>query len=169
MPPSKLKMDDSSWQDVARHDVVMATVQDFTERCGAVKVAVLLDRGPGRPSPLLECEPGQPITITQDDESFVVPPGALAGVEPLHVHAPKAVPATALHVEPEAGEVAAPLGLLEAMVDAVRGLAAALGGRTVAMGDWTTRSGEVLSIAARVGEPAVLAIGEHEFELGPPN
>jgi hypothetical protein len=158
------------WEEIARHDVVMATVQDFAERCGAVRVAVLLDRGPGREPPLLECEPGQPVTVTQGEEQVVVPAAALAAVEPLHVHAPKAVPATALDVKPGTGEVHAPIGLLDAMVDAVRGLAAALGGKTVAMGDWATRSGEVLSIAARVGEPSVLAFGDHEFEYGtPPN
>jgi hypothetical protein len=99
----------------------------------------------------------------------VVPAAALAGVEPLHVHAPKAVPATALEVRPGTGQVHAPIGLLDAMVDAVRALAEALGGRTVAVGDWATRSGEVLSIAARVGEPAVLSFADDEFEFGPPN
>ncbi len=157
------------WEEVTRHDVVMATVQDFAERSGAVRVAVLLDRGPDREPPLLECEPGQPVTVTQGEEQVVVPGAALAGVEPLHVHAPKAVPATALEVLPETGEVHAPIGLIDALVDAVRELATTLGGKTVAMGDWATRSGEVVSIAARVGEPAVLAFGEHEFELGPPN
>jgi len=156
------------WEEVTRHDVVMATVQDFTERSGAVRVAVLLDRGPDREPPLLECERGQPITVTQGEEQVVVPGAALAGVEPLHVHAPKAVPATAVEVRPETGEVHAPIGLIDALVAAVNDLATALGGRTVAMGDWATRSGEVLSIAARVGEPAVLAFGEHEFEVGPP-
>ena len=157
------------WEEVTRHDVVMATVQDFAERSGAVRIAVLLDRGPERQPPLIECEAGQPVTVTQGEEQVVVPGPALAGVAPLHVHAPKAVPATALEVKPETGEVHAPIGLIDALVEAVRDLAEALGGKTVAMGDWATRSGEVLSIAARVGEPAVLAFGEHEFELGPPN
>jgi hypothetical protein len=156
-------------EDVTRHDVVMATVHDFAERSGAARVAVLLDRGPERQAPLVECEPGGSITVTQGEEQVVVPGAALAGVEPLHVHAPKAVPATALEVRPETGEVHAPIGLVDALVEAVRELATTLGGRTVAVGDWATRSGDVLSIAARVGEPAVLAFGEHEFEVGPPN
>jgi hypothetical protein len=158
------------WDEVVGHDVVMATVQDFAERSGAARVAVLLDRGPDKEPPLLECEPGKPITISQREEQVVVPETALAGVEPLHVHAPKAVPATALDVHPETGEVHAPIGLIDALVEAVQELARTLGGRSVAVGDWTTRSGEVLTVAARVGEPPVLAFGDHEFELPtPPN
>ena len=78
------------------------------------------------------------------------------------------MPATALDVKPDTGEVHAPIGLIDALVDAVRDLATALGGRTVAVGDWQTRSGEVLSIAARVGEPAVLAFGDHQFQMPDP-
>src|SRR3954452_17245312 len=154
-----------NWCEIARHDVVMATIQDFTERIGAIRVAVLLDRGERRQAPLLEAEPGQPLTISQGDENFVVPPTALAGVQPLPLHPPKPVPATAIDVDATLGEVAAPIGVLEALAAAVKELANVLGGRTVAMADFATRSGEPLHIAAREGEPTVVAIGEHEFEL----
>jgi hypothetical protein len=153
------------WQDIARDDVVMATIQDFTERAGAVHVTVLLDRGEGRGSPLVECEPGQPITISQGEQGYVVPPTALAGVDPLPLHPPKPVPATAIDADVALGEVAAPIGALEALASGVRELARALGGRTVAMAEFATRSGDPLSIAARDGEATVLAIGDHEFEL----
>jgi hypothetical protein len=156
---------DTSWQELARHDVVMATVRDFTERAGAVRVIVLLDVGADREPPLLECEPGQPITITQGEEAFIIPPAALLDVEPLPVEPPTPVPATALDVDPALGEVSAPIGAVEMLATAVGELARVLGGRTVAMADFATRSGEPLSIAARPGEPTVLAVGEHEFEL----
>jgi hypothetical protein len=158
----------TGWQDLARHDVVMATIREFTERAGAVHVAVLLDRGPDREPPLLECEPGQPLTISQGEENFIVPPQALDGVRPLPVEAPKPVPASALSVDPALGEVEAPIGVVEALADAVRRLAQALGGRSVAMADFATRSGEPLSIAAREGEPVVLAFGDHEFQVPGP-
>lgn len=158
----------SRWAQLARHDVVMATLRDFTERSGAVRVTVLLDRGEGLQPPLLECEPGQPITISQGEEAFVVPPAALAEVDPLPVRAPTPVPATALEVDPVLGQVEAPLGAVDMLISTLRELAAALGGRTVAMGDFATRSGEEISIAARPGEPAVLAVGDAEFELPEP-
>jgi hypothetical protein len=113
----------------------------------------------------VECEPGQPLTISQGEENFIVPPQALEGVEGLPVEAPRPVPASALSVDLALGQVEAPIGVLEGLADGVRRLARALGGRSVAMADFATRSGEPLSIAAREGEPVVLAMGEHEFQL----
>ena len=155
----------TSWKDLARHDVVLATLRDFTDRAGAVRVTVILDMGDGLEPPLLECEPGQPLTITRGEEAFIIPPSALVDVPPLPVQPPTPVPATAIEIDPTLGEVSAPIGAVEMLAEAVGALAAALGGRTVAMADFATRSGEPLSIAARPGEPTVLAIGEHEFEL----
>ncbi|MGI8623803.1 MAG: hypothetical protein ACR2NB_10045 [Solirubrobacteraceae bacterium] len=146
-------------------DVVLATVRDFTDRSGAVRVVVLLDRGPDREAPVLECEPGGPLTMGQGEDSFVVPPSDLVGIPPLSVRTPKPVPPTALDVDPVRGQVAAPLGVVEGLADAVTDLARVLGGRTVAVVEFATRSGEPLSIAARPGEPVVLAIGEQQFEL----
>ena len=157
--------DPGSWKEIARHDVVMATIREWTERAGAVHVAVLLDRGPDRQAPLLECEPGQPLTISAGEENFIVPPQALEGVVPLALETPRPVPASAISVDPALGEVEAPLGVVESLADGVRRLAGVLGGRSVAMADFATRSGESLTIAARVGEPVVLAIGDHEFQL----
>jgi hypothetical protein len=159
----------TSWQQLGRHDVAMATIQRFAERAGAVRVAVLLDRGPEHEPPLLACEPGQAFTISQGGQDFVLAADALAGVAPLPVDPPPSVPASAIDVDAERGEVAAPLGVIEALVRAVEELARVLGGRTVAMADFATRSGEPLSVAARPGEPVVLAIGEHEFEYDPPD
>jgi hypothetical protein len=155
----------TGWRDIARHDLAMATLRDFTDRSGAVRVRVLLDRGEGVEPPLLECEPGQPITISRGEEAYIVPPSALADVPPMAVEPPTPVPATAIDVDATLGEVAAPIGVVEMLSSAVRELARVLGGRTVAMADFATRSGEPLSIAARPGEPTVLAIGEHQFEL----
>lgn len=149
----------------ATDDVLLATVRDFTDRSGALRVVVLLDRGPDRTIPTLECIPGEPLTISQGDEQYLVPPSELVGVVGLAVDAPRPVPATAIDVDPQLGRVAAPIGAIEMLALAVRELAAALGGRTVAVADFATRSGEALSIAARPGEPVVLAMGEHQFEL----
>lgn len=153
------------WQEIARHDVVMATVRAFTERAGALRVAVLLDRGEDVDCPLLECEAGRALTVSQGDERFLVPDEALHGVPPLPLAPLKPLPATAIDVDAPEGRIAAPLGAVEALAAAVTELARVLGGRTVAMADFATRSGEELSIAARVGEPVVVAVGEQQFEL----
>lgn len=150
------------------HEVLLATVEDFAHRSGALRVAVLLDLGEGLEPPLLEWEAEAGLTLSQGEAAYAVPPSMTAGAEPIHVHAPKAVPAGALDVDPTLGEVAAPIGLMDALVDAVTGLARVMGGRSVAVADFATRSGEPLSVAARVGEPAVLAVGEHEFQVGRP-
>jgi hypothetical protein len=144
------------------HEVVLATVRDFTDRSGATRVTVVLDLGADVPPPLIECEPGEPPTV---NEEHVVPITEFAGAGPLFVPAPKPVPATAIDADPQTGEVAAPIGVLEGLADAVAGLATALGGRTVAIAEFATRNGDALSIAARPGEPVVLAIGEQQFQF----
>ena len=147
-------------------DVLLATVRDFADRSGALRVAVLLDRGPDRLPPTIEAEPGEPVTISQGEENFIVPPGDLAGVEPIHVHLPIAVPPTAMDVDVERGEVAAPIGLLDALADGVAGLAAAMGGRSVAQAEFGTRSGTPISLTARPGDATVVTVGEAQFEIG---
>ncbi len=84
---------------------------------------------------------------------------------PIHIELPKPVPATALNVDLALDQIEAPIGVAEALADAVATLARVMGGRSVAVAEFATRSGEPLSIAARPGEPPVLTAGEHQFEL----
>jgi hypothetical protein len=75
-------------------------------------------------------------------------------------------PPTALGVEPETGELEAPLGVIDNLGQAVLGLAAAFGGRSVATADFATRDPQLpITIAAREGEPLVLAAGDRRFVL----
>jgi hypothetical protein len=158
--------DDTAWGALARHDAVVATVRMFAERSGAVRVSVLLDLGAERTPVLLECEPGEPVAITAGEQLYLVPDDLLRDVEPLPVTPPRPVPATAISVDPGQGQIAAPIGAVASLALAVRELARALGGRTVAMADFATATGEPLSIAAREGEPLVLAMGDQQFTLG---
>ena len=155
----------TAWQDLARHDVAIATVRMFAEQSHAVRVAVLLDRGDGQRPALIECEPGEPLMISEGEDTFIVPDEALRGVTPLAVEPPPAVPASALEVDPTSDEVRGPIGAVQALAGAVRELARALGGRTVATADFATRSGEPVTIAAREGEPVLLGLGDHQFAL----
>jgi hypothetical protein len=70
----------------------------------------------------------------------------------------------------EAAQIAAPPGAIAYVAAAVRDLAVLLGGRNVAMAQFTTSDpGAPLSITARAdgSEPLVLALGEEEFEMDP--
>ena len=156
---------DQPWDAVARHEVALATLLAFTERSLAARASVLLDPGDGAPVALLECEPGGPLSLTEDGHAHVVPVDAIAGVTPWPMADPRAVPASALEIDPEEGTVAAPLGAMAALGEAVLALAQAMGGRSVATAEFATRSGEPITIAARQGEPLVLAVGEDQFEL----
>jgi hypothetical protein len=149
----------------ARDDVVLATVRDFVERSGALGVTVLLDRGEGHGAPLVDCRAGEPLTVTQGTQSALIPDQALEGVPPLPLSPPRPVPPTALEVDPVLGEVSGPIGVVAMLAEGVLELARVLGGRTVAVADFATRSGDELSISARDGEPVVLTVGEQQFEL----
>jgi hypothetical protein len=149
----------------AAPDVLLATIRDFADRTGALRVAVLLDLGPGKSTPTIEAGPGEPLTIEQGEDNYIVPPVELVGVMPLEIDTPKAVPATALNFDPIKEELEAPLGAVEALARAVQDLAAAMGGRSVALAEFGTRSGDPLAVAARPGDPVVISSGEHQFEL----
>ncbi len=146
-------------------DVLLATVRDFADRAGALRVAVVLDRGEGHVAPTIEAEPTEPLTISAGDANFIVPPADLVGVMPIHIDLPKPVPATALNIDLSLEQIEAPIGVVDALADAVASLAKAMGGRSVAIAEFATRSGEPLSIAARIGEQPVLTAGEHQFQL----
>ena len=155
----------TSWDLIARYDSVLATLQVFAEHSLATRVTVLLDAGDGVTSTLLECEPGEPLAITEGEATYLVPPEALLGVSPLPMLPPRAVPASAIDFDLEQGEVAAPIGAVSALGLAVLELARVMGGRSVASADFATRDGEPLTIAAREGEPLILALGDAQFEL----
>ncbi|MEA2169072.1 MAG: hypothetical protein QOF76_2372 [Solirubrobacteraceae bacterium] len=148
------------------HDVMLATVRDFTDRTGARRVVVILDLGDATDPPVIECEPGEPIAISAGEEDVIVMPADFAGAEPILLEVPKAIPETAIEADAETGQVSAPIGALDAFAEALTAFAGALGGRTLAVADLGTRSGATLTVAARPGEPVIVAIGEQQFELG---
>lgn len=149
---------------LARHAVAIATVREFSQRSGAHRVILLLDRGDG-PATMLELVHGEPLELTEDAVTYAVDPAA-AEVAPLPLPELRPAPATALAVDPVAGEVAAPLGVLANLGEGLLGLAAAFGGLSVATADFPTRDAEhTLTIAARPGEPLVLAVGDQQFAL----
>ena len=151
--------------DPPAHDVLLATVRDFADRSGATRVAVVLDRGPDRLAPTIEAERDGDLVIAQGDESFLVPPSELLGVAPLHVHMVQAIPPTALEIDTVTDQIEAPIGVMDALAQAVRDLAAAMGGRSVAQAEFGTRSGREIAITARAGEAVVVTAGDAQFEI----
>jgi hypothetical protein len=149
----------------ASDDVLLATVRDFAERSGAMRVVVLLDRGPDRLAPTIEAEPGEPLTIEQGDQHLAVPAAQLLDVAPLALDLPKPVPATAIDADAVSGEVEAPLGVLDQLAAAVSALAAHMGGRSVVQARFATRSGTPLSLTARIGDGVVIGVGDEQFQL----
>jgi hypothetical protein len=138
---------------------VLATVQDFAGRTGAERVVALLDTEP--PLMVERLEDGT-LEVTEGESTRPAAPDS--GARALPLPELRAVPASALSADPETGELAAPLGGVQLLVDSVLALARALGGRSVATATFPTRDPETpLTVAAREGEPVVLDIAGRQF------
>lgn len=142
--------------------VLIATVRDFATRAEAVSVTLLVDRGAERPATMLEWEDGA-LELVEDGVPVLV--GDEEGA-PLPLGDLRPPPASAVHVHAEAGELHAPIGAIGHLAEALLDLATALGGRSVATATWATADPELpLMLAARPGEPIVVALGDDQFEL----
>ena len=151
---------------LARHASALATVREFGRRAEAERVVVLLDLGAGGEAAMVEWRPGAPLAVTEGETTWAVPDESAGAVPPLALTAVRAVPASAVRVDEATGEIAAPIGAVEHLADAVLDLARAFGGRSVASADFPTADpGVPLTIAARPGEPVLVEIGETQFEL----
>ena len=146
-----------------RYADAIATVRAFAERSGAERVVLLIDPGDGSTATMVEWADGA-VELTVDDISHEIVAPVAAAPRPFPDVRP--LPATALAIEPDTGELEAPLGAIAALGRAVLGLAAAFGGRSVATADFATRDPQLpVTIAAREGEPLVFAVGERRFVL----
>jgi hypothetical protein len=139
--------------------VVLATVQDFADRAGAERVVVLLD---AEPPLMVERREDRELEVTEGQTPR--PAAREPGVAPLELPELRPIPAGAVTADPETGELVAPLGAVQLMVDSVTALARVLGGRSVATATFATRDPEApLTVAAREGEPVVLDIAGRQF------
>jgi hypothetical protein len=149
-----------------RHAQAAATVRAFSERSRAERVVLLVDLGDERAPAMLDCAPGGELELTDEGELWRVPADVDPGAEPRPLPDLRPPPATALALDPDTGELEAPLGAVANLAGGVLALARAFGGRSVATADFATRDpGTPLTIAAREGEPIVVAAGDHRFEL----
>jgi hypothetical protein len=159
-------MDPAALQALARHAEAVATVRAFAARSGAGRVVVVLDTGDPADAVMVDCGADGAVELTDGDAVHAIP-GAMT-VPALARELPelRPAPAGALTLDPETGELAAPIGAIHHLADGVLALARSFGGRTVATADFATRDPQLtITLAAREGEPVVLAVGEESFEL----
>ena len=150
---------------LARHAEAVATVRAFAERSGALRVVLLVDVGDGAAATMLDCSDGA-LELTDAEGAWKIPAGESVDARPRPLPDLRPPPPTALAIDPESGELEAPLGAVTNLGRAVLGLASAFGGRSVATADFATRDPALpITIAAREGEPLVLAAGDRRFVL----
>jgi hypothetical protein len=149
-------------------DVVVVTLRDFLHRSGAVRAVAVVDQEPGVGAAVVDCGRLQPIEVDYGDRVVHLPHSIELDVEPAPLPEMRMLPP--FDVDAAEAEIAAPIGGVAHLAAAVRDLAAALGGRNVAMAQFATNDPQApLAITARAdgSEPIVLALGEEEYAMEP--
>ena len=148
---------------VGRHAIALASVHEFAARSGAQRVVLLVDEGEDSDATMIEYA-GNELELTEGGVTEPVSQGAIGQVAPALLPDLTPVPASALTVDPQTGELAAPLGVLAAMAGAIVALAGAFGGRSVATAEFATREpDQPFMLAARAGEPVIAQVGGETF------
>jgi hypothetical protein len=148
---------------VGRHAVALASVAEVAARAGAQRVVLLIDEGEATGATMIEWS-ADALELTEDGVTTLVAPAAFELVAPAVLPDVRPVPASALTVDAETGELAAPLGAIAGLASAVVALASAFGGRSVATAEFATREpDQPFMLAARPGEPVVAQIGGETF------
>jgi hypothetical protein len=157
---------DDVLQALARHGEAVATVRAFADRSGAERVVLLVDPGDGTTATMLDCAANGALELTEGEATHHIAAGTAVDATPRPLPALRPPPATAIAIDPDSGELEAPLGAIANLGRAVLALATAFGGRSVATADFATRDPTLpITIAAREGEPLLLAAGDRRFVL----
>jgi hypothetical protein len=155
---------DDALHALARHGEAVATVRAFADRSGAQRVVLLVDPGDGSTATMLDCAPSGAVEVTEGDATHHIAAGTAVPATPKPLPELRPPPATAIAIDPGTGDLEAPLGAIANLGRAVLALAAAFGGRSVATADFATRDPALpITIAAREGEPLLLAAGDRRF------
>jgi hypothetical protein len=159
-------VDAAAAEALARHGEAVATVRDYQQRTGAVRVVVLVDRGDDQPPLMIDCDDEQAVEITDGDRIVTIPADADAPSAPRPLPDIRPAPASAIEMDLSSGDLQAPLGAIEHLAQTLQALARAFGRRSVATAELATRDpATTITLAARDGEPAVLAAGDYEYTL----
>jgi hypothetical protein len=149
-------------------DAVVVALREFLHRSGALRTVAVVDRDPGEGPAIVDCGRLTPIEVDYGDRVVHLPHAIELDADPPAL--PDVRQFAPFEVDPERAEVAAPLGAVAHLAAAVRDLAAALGGRNVAMAQFATSDPEApLGITARAdaSDPIVVSLGLEEFTMDP--
>jgi hypothetical protein len=117
---------------------------------------------------VVDCARLQPIEVDLGDRVVHLPHAIELDAEPPALGDLRQLPP--FQVDAGKAEIAAPVGGVAYLAAAVRDLAAALGGRNVAMAQFATNDADApLAITARAdgSEPIVVSLGMEEFTMDP--
>jgi hypothetical protein len=157
-------MDPGALMALARHGEAIATARTFLYSAGAQRVVLLIDLGDGEAA-MIDCD-ATGDEITEGEHVAFIPATAAVPVPPKPLPQFRQVPATAITIDVDTGELAAPLGTIDHLASSVLAVASAFGGLTVATAEFPTRDPESpITLAAREGERVVLAAGDAQYEL----
>jgi hypothetical protein len=146
----------------ADRELAVALARELLHRSGALRVSIALD---GSPPAVIACERFGAIVVHEQDRELVLAHDAGAEDE-LDCELPLMRSLPPFEVDAATGAVAGVLGGLEMLGRGVRELAALLPGSSVVAAEFeTTDPACPLGLAGRAGEPVVVLLGEHEFEL----
>jgi hypothetical protein len=142
-------------------DLAIALARELLHGAAALRVSIALD---GDPPAIVSCERFGAVVVHEHDVELELAHDAGADVELPALPLMRALPP--FEVDADTGTVAGVLGGLEMLGRAVRALAALLPGESVVAAEFETSDpGCPLGLAGRAGEPVVVLLGEHEFEL----
>lgn len=145
-------------------ELAVALTRELLHGTGALRVSIALD---ATLPAVVECERFGAIVVHEQEGETELPHDAVAEL-PLPADLPHMRQLPPFEVDPSSGEIAGVLGGLELLARAVRDLAALLPGRSVVAAEYETTDPDcILGLAGRSGEPVVVLLGEHEFELDP--
>ena len=153
---------------VGELDFAVVTLREFLHHSNAIRAIAVVDREPGIGPATVDCERFCAIEVNLGDRVVLIDHAAELQPEPPTL--PEVKPLPPFNVDPTSGEIAGTIGGIEHLVDGVSALAAALGGRNIAMAVFETDSADhPLSITARAdaSEEPVIAIGIEAFTLPP--
>jgi hypothetical protein len=138
-------------------DAVAATLGAFLAASGARSAMAVLDTPTG--PALVECDVTNGAFVTEGEEQRPAMPAAPLPLPHLHSF-------ELIEVDAARAEITAPMGAVAHLAGATQELAGTLGGRSVVTAEFaTTDPLTPLTIAARPGEPIVLALGEEQFAM----
>lgn len=144
---------------------IAVTLRTFVHASGALEATLLLDQGAEAPPLAVECPAVGPVLMAEGEEVVQLDADRLAA-QPLPLPEVRELPP--FEVDAVRAEITGPLGGVEHQARAVRETVELFPGRSVLSVTFATTDAETpLTIAARSGDPLVLALAEEQFEMAP--